>query len=77
MLGGDMATLPVEEYRLTESERQVLTLMAEGMTNPQISERLVISTSTVRFHVSNILHKLDVTTRTRAVALAMRQHLIE
>jgi PAS domain S-box-containing protein len=77
MLGGDMATLPVEEYRLTESERQVLTLMAEGMTNPQISERLVISTSTVRFHVSNILHKLDVTTRTKAVALAMRQHLIK
>ena len=77
MLGGDMATLPVEEYRLTESERQVLTLMAEGMTNPQISERLVISTSTVRFHVSNILHKLGVTTRTKAATLAMRQHLVE
>jgi NarL family two-component system response regulator LiaR len=62
---------------LTESEREVLTLMAEGMTNPQISERLVISPSTVRFHVSNILHKLDVTTRTKAVALAMRQHLVD
>lgn len=75
--GGDMATLPVEGYHLTESEREVLTLMAEGMTNPQISERLVISPSTVRFHVSNILHKLDVTTRTKAVVLAIRQHLVE
>jgi len=77
VLGGDMATLQVEKYHLTESERKVLTLMAEGMTNPQISEQLVTSASTVRFHVSNILHKLDVTSRTKAVALAMRQHLIE
>jgi len=77
MLGGDMATLPVEESNLTDSERQVLTLMAEGLTNPQISERLVISPSTVRFHVSNILHKMGVTTRTKAVVLAIRQHLVE
>jgi PAS domain S-box-containing protein len=77
ILGGDMTTLPVEEYHLTESERQVLTLMAEGITNHQISERLVISPSTVRFHVSNILHKLGVTSRTKAVALAMRRHLVE
>jgi PAS domain S-box-containing protein len=77
VLGGDMATLPVEGYHLTESELEVLTLMVEGMTNSQISERLVISPSTVRFHVSNVLHKLGVTSRTKAVALAMRQHLVE
>jgi DNA-binding NarL/FixJ family response regulator len=47
------------------------------MTNPQIAEQLVISTSTVQFHVHNILGKLGVSTRTEAVAMAIQSKLIE
>lgn len=71
-----VALAMAKEYKLTESEHKVLMLMAEGQSNPQIAERLVLSTSTVRFHVSNILSKLGVTNRTRAVALATRCHLV-
>ncbi len=51
--------------------------MAQGMTNPQIAEQLVISPSTVQFHVHNILGKLGVDTRTEAVAMAIQSKLIE
>jgi NarL family two-component system response regulator LiaR len=64
-------------YDLTEREREVLALMIEGLTNPQIAERLVMSRSTVKFHVSNILSKLGVATRTEAVALALQRDLID
>lgn len=62
--------------QLTERERQVLTLLVEGLNNPKIAERLVISRSTARAHVSNIFSKLGVTNRSEAVALALRQRLI-
>jgi DNA-binding NarL/FixJ family response regulator len=62
---------------LTKREREVLSLMAKGMTNPQIAEQLVISPSTVQFHVHNILGKLGVQTRTKAVAIAIQSKLIE
>ena len=62
---------------LTKREREVLTLVAQGMTNPQIAEQLVISTSTVQFHVHNILGKLGVGTRTEAVAIAIQNNLID
>ncbi len=61
---------------LTPRERQVLELMAEGLNNSQIAERLVVSRSTIKYHVSNILSKLGVTSRAEAIALAMRRHLI-
>ena len=51
---------PATAEPLTKREREVLTLMAQGMTNPQIAEQLVISPSTVQFHVHNILGKLGV-----------------
>ncbi len=63
-------------FDLTEREREVLALMAKGFNNPQIAEKLVISRSTVKFHVSSILSKLGVTSRTEAVALALQQHLV-
>jgi NarL family two-component system response regulator LiaR len=62
---------------LTRREREVLSLMAQGMTNPQIAEQLVISPSTAQFHVHNILGKLGVQTRTEAVALAIQSKLID
>jgi NarL family two-component system response regulator LiaR len=61
---------------LTPRELEVLAWMVKGLSNPEIAERLVISPVTVKFHVSNILSKLGVTSRTEAVALALQEHLI-
>ncbi len=61
---------------LTERERQVLSLMVEGLNNPEIATRLVISRGTVKFHVSSILSKLGVASRTEAVSLALQNHLV-
>jgi len=70
------ASAMAKEYHLTESEHRILTLIAEGQSNPQIAEQLVVSPSTVRFHVSSILRKLGVTSRTEAAAIAVRRHLV-
>ncbi len=64
-------------YVLTAREREVLSLVVEGLNNTQIAERLVVSRSTVKFHVSSILAKLGVSSRTEAVALAVRHHLLD
>lgn len=69
------AALPTEP--LTGREQEVLNLVARGMTNPQIAEQLVISTSTVQFHVHNILGKLGVSTRTEAASVAIQRGLVE
>jgi NarL family two-component system response regulator LiaR len=63
-------------YDLTDRERDVLNLMVKGFNNPQIAGQLVISRSTVKFHVSSILSKLSVASRTEAVALALQHHLV-
>ncbi len=67
---------PVPGQDLTERERAVLALMIEGLNNTQIAGRLVVSPSTIKTHVSHILSKLGVASRTEAVALAMRHKLI-
>jgi DNA-binding NarL/FixJ family response regulator len=58
---------------LTDRELEVLGLVAEGRTNPEIAEALVISQSTIKSHVKNILRKLGVRNRTQAVAEHFRR----
>jgi NarL family two-component system response regulator LiaR len=65
------------QLHLTDREREILSMLARGLTNPQIAERLMISVSTVNFHVHNILDKLGAKTRTEAVTIAVREGLIE
>ena len=62
---------------LTPREREVLRLLAEGLTNRQIAERLVVSEHTVHRHVTNILRKLDLPSRTAAAAQAVRAGLLD
>jgi NarL family two-component system response regulator LiaR len=64
-------------YELTDREREVLVLMIEGLNNREIAERLILSSSTIKNHVSNILDKLGATSRTQAVALAVERKLID
>jgi two-component system, NarL family, response regulator LiaR len=66
---------PVPGLDLTERERVVLALLVEGLNNTQIAGRLFVSPSTIKTHVSHILSKLGVASRTEAVALAMRHGL--
>ncbi len=61
---------------LTAREREVLKLMADGLTNADIAERLVIGVATVKTHVSSVISKLGVSTRTEATALAIRRGLV-
>jgi NarL family two-component system response regulator LiaR len=65
------------DYGLTVRETQVLALVAEGLTNAQIAERLVISVATVKFHVGGVLSKLGVSSRTEAARLAWQNYLID
>lgn len=65
---------PAEEP-LTEREVQVLSLVAKGLSNQDIAQRLVISERTVRTHVSNILGKLHLSNRTQAARYALREGL--
>jgi NarL family two-component system response regulator LiaR len=62
---------------LTEREKEVLLLLVEGLSNPGIAERLTISRSTARAHVSNILAKLSVSNRAEAITLALRNKLVK
>jgi len=67
---------PEPGLALTEREREVLALMVEGLNNTQIAARLTVSPSTIKSHVSNILAKLGVASRTEAVTLALRHHIV-
>jgi LuxR family maltose regulon positive regulatory protein len=61
---------------LTERELEILRLMAEGMSNPEIAERLIISVGTVKWHTSQIFSKLHVPNRVQAIARARELELL-
>jgi two-component system, NarL family, response regulator LiaR len=69
-------TAPTFGVDLTPREREVLALMVQGLTNPEIAGRLVVSRSTAKAHVSNVLSKLGVSNRAEAVALAVQNKLV-
>jgi DNA-binding CsgD family transcriptional regulator len=71
--GGGPSPLP----QLTRREAEVLRLVAEGLRNQQIAERLIVSEHTIHRHVTNILRKLDLPSRTAAAAHALRSGLLE
>ncbi len=66
-----------ELYDLTPREKEVLALIVQGQSNPEIAESLVVSISTVKFHVSAILSKLGAKSRTEVVAIAMQNNLVD
>jgi len=66
---------PAPGLDLTEREHVVLTLMIEGLNNTQIAGKLSVSPSTIKSHVSNILSKLGVASRTEAVTVALRNRI--
>ncbi len=74
MLLGDSGDVPLSE--LTPREREVLRLLADGLTNRQIAECLVISHHTVHRHVTNLLRKLGLSSRSAAAAQAVRTGLV-
>jgi DNA-binding NarL/FixJ family response regulator len=77
---GQMVAVPVDSCfliePLSEREVQVLRLIAEGKTNQEIAETLILSPTTIKTHVQNILHKLGVSDRTQAAVYAVRCGLI-
>ena len=70
---------PAEQigFDLTGREHEVLALMVEGLNNSQIADKLVVSVSTAKFHVSRVLSKLNASSRTEAVAIALQNHLVK
>ena len=69
------SNLPLTKDPLTERELEILKLVAQGLPNLEIAERLVISERTVRTHVSNILGKLHLANRTQVALYALREGL--
>ena len=69
-------TTPSTRFKLTKREQEVLTLLVDGFSNAEIAYRLSISQFTVKNHVSNILTKLSVDSRTDAVRIAIQNNLV-
>jgi NarL family two-component system response regulator LiaR len=67
---------PAVDFHLTDRELEVLVLLAEGLTNQQSAQKLSISQSTLKYHMTNIYQKLGVHTRSEALVLAAKNNLI-
>ncbi len=85
-LGGAVTNAPAEisltvkvlfPAQLTDREREVLTLVTDGLTNKEIAHELHLSERTINFHLNNVYSKLQVSTRTEAVVYALRFNLLE
>ena len=63
-------------YDLSQREREILSLVASGLSNKEIARHLSLSLSTVKFHVSNVIAKLGAASRTEATAVALQHGLI-
>ncbi len=77
--GQNIASNPSEsknKYGLTDRELDVLELMVDGLTNPQIAEKLIITRATAKAHVHSILQKLCAVSRTQATVTAMKEGLV-
>ncbi|MBV9264775.1 MAG: response regulator transcription factor, partial [Acidobacteriaceae bacterium] len=70
----DQAQIVVEE--LTSREKEVLGMLADGLANKEIAGRLNISENTAKYHVAQVLAKLDASSRTEAVSIGIRRGLI-
>jgi NarL family two-component system response regulator LiaR len=77
LIAGTRKPADTPGFDLTEREREVLSLMTEGLNNNQIANRLVVSLSTAKFHVSSILSKLNAATRAEAVSIALKNKLVK
>jgi two-component system, NarL family, response regulator LiaR len=73
----EMRNPSARDYDLTAREKEILKLMVDGLPNTEIANNLGVSPSTAKFHVSNILSKLGVTSRTEAVSMALKQKLVK
>ncbi|MEP6987524.1 MAG: response regulator transcription factor, partial [Chloroflexota bacterium] len=69
-------TVRPHDFGLTQRELEILRLMAQGLNNDGISQQLVISRSTVKFHITNVIEKIGVKTRAEAIVLAARNNLV-
>jgi DNA-binding NarL/FixJ family response regulator len=70
------AAVPAELETLTDREREILVLIAHGLTNEEIAERLYLSMATVKTHVNHVFAKLRVRDRAQAVVLAYESGLV-
>lgn len=76
LVQGSSPPQPHPEFKLSSRELQVIELLVQGLSNLEIADRLVIAEATVKFHVSNILKKLEASNRTEAAALAIQYDLV-
>lgn len=72
----EIDTRQIERLGISKREYEVLELIAEGLSNREIADRLFVSPSTVKTHTSNLFSKLDARRRTQAVQIAKERHLI-
>jgi NarL family two-component system response regulator LiaR len=73
----NMKNPSITDYKLTSQEKNILACIVEGLSNKMIARKLVLSLSTVKFHVSNILNKMGVSNRAEATSVALKNKLIE